>query len=70
VSTEIHEGSLFVTRFAGPSDEGADRARWQFTLPMGRDYVTLRRDEVVVLAAALAHSAATVGQAQKDGQKA
>jgi hypothetical protein len=60
VSTEIHEGSLFVTRHAGPESEGEDRARWQFTLPLSAadGYVTLRRDEVAVLAAALANSAA------------
>lgn len=60
MSTEIHEGTLYVTRHAGPASEHADRARWQFTLPNGADYVTLRRDEVVVLAAALANSAADI----------
>jgi hypothetical protein len=58
VSTEIHEGTLYVTKHAGPASEGDDRARWQFTLPNGRDYVTLRRDEVAQLAAKLARSAA------------
>ncbi len=58
MSAEIHEGSLYVTRYAGPADEGPDRSRWQFTLPIGKDLVVLRRDEVVVLAAALANSAA------------
>lgn len=69
MSTEIHEGSIFVTRFVGPDHAGQDRARWQFTLPydgMQRGFVTLRRDEVVVLAAALANSAAEVGAAGKD----
>jgi hypothetical protein len=60
MSEEIHEGSLYVTKLAGPASEGDDRARWQFTLPFGHDLVTLRRDEVVVLAAKLAHSAAVI----------
>ncbi len=61
MSTDIHEGSLYVTRLCGPADEGPDRARWQFTLVrVGAPYVQLRRDEVVVLAAALANSAADI----------
>jgi hypothetical protein len=63
MSTEIHDGALgglYVTRHVGPASEGEDRARWQFTLPVDRNYVTLRRDEVVVLAAALANSAADI----------
>jgi uncharacterized protein YfeS len=62
VSEEIHEGTLYVTKYVGPADEGDDRARWQFTLPLSRDCVALRRDEVVVLAAALANSAAGIKQ--------
>jgi hypothetical protein len=68
MSTEIHKGTLYVTRHAGPATEGDDRARWQFTLPFGHDYVTLRRDEVVVLAAALANSAADLQAARETGR--
>ncbi len=61
VSTEVHGGSLYVTRLCGPADEGPDRARWEFVFPrIGAPCVRLRRDEVVVLAAALANSAADI----------
>lgn len=37
---------LYVTRLAGPADDGADRRRWQFTTVGGESYAHLRADEL------------------------
>lgn len=53
MSTEVYEGGeLYVTRYAGPADEGPDRMRWQFTPtgarcdPLGFPYAVVTRDQL------------------------
>jgi hypothetical protein len=65
MSTEVYEGDeLYVTRFAGPADEGPDRLRWQFTPngarkdPLGYPYAVLDRVQLANLAAILEREAA------------
>ena len=56
MSNEIYvngSGTLYVTQHVGPACQGDDRARWQVTVLDSDGYVTLTRDEVLVLAAAL-----------------
>jgi hypothetical protein len=65
MSTEVYEGDeLYVTRFAGPADEGPDRLRWQFTPtgvrrdPLDFPYAVLDREQLRKLAAILTDEAA------------
>lgn len=55
MSTDIYnDEGLIVTRKAGPTSEGPDRARWQFTTPLPEGHVTLNRVQVTNLCLALA----------------
>ena len=58
MSTDVYEGpGLMVVRFVGPSREGPDRQRWQFT-PLVGSQATLTRDEVLRLVQALTNDVA------------
>lgn len=62
MATDIYDDAgLIVTRKAGPTSEGEDRARWQVTAPHPEGHATLDRRQATALCIALAESLGGAG---------